>query len=158
MGWFNTGCEVHAQITTTGRLLLLTAVPYLIIQASAFTSRCGTKSETTAGSSACVRTNEHLPALIGLVYCVLAFIGYLWFQTQNQDSNEVADAKKVDAFMGAGVSIRVALKDLQGKQDQTYVSDRSLCALGVDRRVHAASVLSGLGSRMRMATTVQVFP
>jgi hypothetical protein len=106
-----------------------------------------------------VRTNEHLPALIGLVYCVLAFIGYLWFQTQNQDSNEVADAKKVDAFMGAGVSVRVALKDLQGKQDQTYVSDHfAHLAWTAERTIAAATVLSGLGSRMRMATTVQVFP
>lgn len=83
-----TGINVNDGVKAGGYIMLITAVPYLIIQGAAFGAGCGTKDGTV-----CHPKTEHWFSLVGMIYCILAFFGYLYYQVKTA-GNENKEAKR----------------------------------------------------------------
>ena len=102
-----TGVNVHSSVKTTGRVMMLTSLAYIIIQGPAFAENCDRNSTChaqgkqhtwcdrwrlgmgpgAAGSARVVAIGLELwpavcvsRALIGIFLSIVGFVGYLWFQ------------------------------------------------------------------------------
>lgn len=67
----------------SGIIMLITLIPYLIIQGSAFVSNCWEKGK----EAECNPDGEKIFALIGCVLCVIFFFGYLYYQVCSIDES-----------------------------------------------------------------------
>jgi Ca2+/Na+ antiporter len=83
---FGTGVEGTAAVARCSKILLATMLPYLIIQGPAFGYHCGKKDDPE-----CHGAGEKYWALGGLVVCMLMFIGYLWDQVRQSQSQAMRD-------------------------------------------------------------------
>jgi Ca2+/H+ antiporter len=90
---YETGVGCDSSIAMTGKIMMITAVPYVIIQGSAFVAKCGTTEQVQMGK--CNSGSEQLFALLGLIYCVLCFFGYLYYQVKTDDGDAVLQDKSV---------------------------------------------------------------
>jgi len=110
MALVGTGVCVKGGVKTGGYAMLLTMLPYFIIQGSAFASKCYGKT-----GNDCDGHGEHWWALIGLIYCVLAFLFYLYYQIRSSNSdNKVAKVEQVrrEAIVVGRITFTTAYKDI----------------------------------------------
>lgn len=86
-----TGISPRRSIIVNGRLMILTAISYLIIQLAAFGSNCATNGD-------CHPSKEHWAALVALLSSVAFFLGYLIYNIKYADQEDkedlVTEAKK----------------------------------------------------------------
>lgn len=77
-----TGVQPNAMVAVSGRIMLITAVPYFIIQIPAlFSGSHGRQDGTTSASVvAAGAASQKWWAFAGLVCCIVAFVWYLWYQ------------------------------------------------------------------------------
>ena len=81
----NVGVVPGPSIRTNAKLMLLTAIGYLIIQGQGFTYA---KDPSSINEKADKHQKaDHLASLLGLIFCVLAFVGYLVLQVRGQKEN-----------------------------------------------------------------------
>lgn len=77
-----TGVQPNAMVAVSGRIMLITAVPYFIIQIPAlFSGSHGRQvGPTSASMVAAGAASQKWWAFAGLVCCIVAFVWYLWYQ------------------------------------------------------------------------------
>jgi Ca2+/Na+ antiporter len=80
----HTGLNCGSSIKISGYMMLLTSLGYVIIQGRAFTAKCF----TTDQNDSCSHDDEEVWAWVGLVYCILAFFGYLYYQLMYADHGD----------------------------------------------------------------------
>eukprot|EP00051_Salpingoeca_urceolata_P022048 m.352557 g.352557 ORF g.352557 m.352557 type:complete len:639 (-) comp19903_c6_seq3:847-2763(-) len=83
--FINTGVTPNKKVTLTGKIMLATALTYLIIQGPAFAEHKKHAQATTAAHY------EHYYALIGMISCFLLFAGYLYYQVKYADISDNVD-------------------------------------------------------------------
>jgi len=86
MSLLTTGVNVKGGVRTGGYAMLFTMIPYFLIQGAAFTSKCYEKTADDKKYKDCSESGEHWWALIGLVYCSIAFLFYLYYQIRSTNS------------------------------------------------------------------------
>merc|ERR1711916_257760 len=84
--------------------MLVTCIPYLIIQGSAFALGGESDKEIAKG--------EQTPALVGLILCVIFFLSYLIYQLKTSGEDEVlkdvVDELRVEAIRNGTLSVKGA--------------------------------------------------
>uniref|UniRef100_A0A7S3PG68 Sodium/calcium exchanger membrane region domain-containing protein n=1 Tax=Aplanochytrium stocchinoi TaxID=215587 RepID=A0A7S3PG68_9STRA len=98
-----TGVEPNYEAMSSGALtMILTAIPYLIIQGAAF--------EFEGDSEEKIASEEKYYALVGLIFCTIAFFSYLYIQVRNSRTNQVledvVDSKRMDALKHGLLSLQ----------------------------------------------------
>eukprot|EP01111_Echinosteliopsis_oligospora_P001100 TRINITY_DN1146_c0_g1_i1.p1 TRINITY_DN1146_c0_g1~~TRINITY_DN1146_c0_g1_i1.p1 ORF type:complete len:544 (-),score=160.34 TRINITY_DN1146_c0_g1_i1:89-1720(-) len=85
-GWHhtNTGVTPRPSVAVNAKIMIGTAISYVIIQIAAFSSHCGT-------NNGCVASHEHWVALVALLISIACFCGYLWYNIKNADSEDNED-------------------------------------------------------------------
>jgi len=86
-----TGITPRTSVAANGKIMMLTAISYLVIQIAAFASDCAT-------NSGCKPKFEHYPALAAALTSLFFFIGYLVYNVKFADEEDkedlVAEVKK----------------------------------------------------------------
>jgi len=80
----NSGISPRHSININGKIMLSTALSYVIIQLAAFGSSCGTDSQ-------CHEDREHWVALVSLLTSVGFFVGYLVYNVKFADEEDKED-------------------------------------------------------------------
>lgn len=121
------GVEVKSIIGFNAKLLVLTSLPYFLIQGSAFVELCATTSDDLF----CNSRGEALWALLGLIYCVVAFAAYLAYQVyqSNSEANEERRDRARERYIESGLVTAVdaykncvAVPDTHPGESTTLVS------------------------------------
>ncbi|GAB0492147.1 hypothetical protein MMPV_003407 [Pyropia vietnamensis] len=78
----STGVQPNTMVAVSGRIMLITAVPYFIIQIPALFSGSHGRQDGAASASvvAAGAATQKWWAFAGLVCCMVAFVWYLWYQ------------------------------------------------------------------------------
>lgn len=108
MALTGTGINVRPIVRSNAVIMLVTAIGYLIIQGAAFGDHCGKKDDLGKEGVCSNGSAEKNWALGGLVYCVLALLGYLYFQVRNSNSEaaqELIDEARKKAISSKLVSL-----------------------------------------------------
>lgn len=79
---FGTGVAPNPIVSRNGFIMLLTAVPYLVIQGSAFLSGNFIRVAQTPDGTKQAAEFEKAPALFCFLVCFAFFFGYLWFSAK----------------------------------------------------------------------------
>eukprot|EP00026_Physarum_polycephalum_P005161 Phypoly_transcript_05190.p1 GENE.Phypoly_transcript_05190~~Phypoly_transcript_05190.p1 ORF type:complete len:592 (+),score=139.22 Phypoly_transcript_05190:164-1939(+) len=82
--WKNCGITPRHSININGKIMLGTAISYVIIQLAAFGSGCAKNAE-------CHPAKEHWAALVALLSSILFFIGYLVYNVKFADEQDKED-------------------------------------------------------------------
>lgn len=78
--WMNSGITVDASINFSAKMAIITSLCYLIIQIPALIWYNLPKDQK--------EEKEHIPALVGLIITVIAFVGYSWLQIMSAAAQE----------------------------------------------------------------------
>eukprot|EP00922_Rhytidocystis_sp_ex-Travisia-forbesii_P021941 GHVS01032144.1.p1 GENE.GHVS01032144.1~~GHVS01032144.1.p1 ORF type:complete len:567 (+),score=73.30 GHVS01032144.1:218-1918(+) len=107
---FNTGVAGNAYVANGGRVMLLSAISYVVIQAPAFFVR---------GELASTQANfERWFAFVGMLACTFGFVGYLLYQVHQAQTGEDKQSEfystemRKKAIRGKQLSLRGAMKAL----------------------------------------------
>jgi len=106
----------HA-VTISGRVLLVTALTYLIIQIPAFFGGSIKAEDHTAKSTAAEARSEHLWAVFGSVVAFAFFVLYLVYQVAKKESGTVKIDEKLEEVT------HVAIKDGRLKISTAFFDD-----------------------------------
>jgi len=91
-GLFGSGITPRKSVAFNAKIMIATALSYVIIQGSAFTSHCDLKDEK------CNVGGEHWAALVALLTTIAFFIGYMVYNIKTADSEDkedfIAEVKK----------------------------------------------------------------
>ena len=105
----STGVNCGTSIKTSAYMMLVSALGYVVIQGSAIAANCA----MTSDNDECGQTNaddtaltgngkdEKVFAWIGLVYCVIAFCGYIAYNL-SQGESEGAHVKRLQKMIKSG--------------------------------------------------------
>ncbi len=86
-GLGGSGISPGPAVARGGKIMILTSLSYLLIQGSAFAFSCGSKAD----AEECKANKEKYFALAGLVTAMVFFVGYLYDQVQQSNSEAVED-------------------------------------------------------------------
>ena len=86
-----TGINPRKSITINGVIMVMTCLPYLIIQGAAFAFDCYDENQVQPGNTDCQTTKEFGFELAALIYCVLAFIAYMLYNAKTAQSEDKKD-------------------------------------------------------------------
>mmetsp|Transcript_21180 Transcript_21180/g.48083 ORF Transcript_21180/g.48083 Transcript_21180/m.48083 type:complete len:506 (+) Transcript_21180:172-1689(+) len=124
---YGSGVEVNHAVKSGGTMLLLTAIPYLLIQIPAsYLVREGDEDNKELG------IGEHSWSLISLVMSLSGFVGYLLYQFIKSESgndvrkNLLLEAVTQKAIVDGMLSLSVALGEFVATSDEWINSDISL--------------------------------
>lgn len=96
------GVNCGASIKYTSKVMLLTLIPFFIIQVPALVGNCATKNDGCH--------TPHLASLIGAIFATLLFFFYLWDQARIAPIDEVKEDKtdqlRANAVKNGHVSLR----------------------------------------------------
>eukprot|EP00697_Spironema_sp_BW2_P014802 gnl/Spiro4/5378_TR2740_c0_g1_i1.p1 gnl/Spiro4/5378_TR2740_c0_g1~~gnl/Spiro4/5378_TR2740_c0_g1_i1.p1 ORF type:complete len:490 (+),score=171.78 gnl/Spiro4/5378_TR2740_c0_g1_i1:364-1833(+) len=87
-----TGVNTNPSIRTGAYIMILLCLPYVIIQGPAFFFSCGSSFQPPQ-EDPCQSGREHWWALAGFLACFVGFVGYLYYQIVQADSDPVATEK-----------------------------------------------------------------
>lgn len=106
---FKTGVSLQSQAHFTGKLMVLTSLTYLIIQAPAFyelDNDADIKSNATNSTNSQHRIAiEQSWALTGLIIAVIAFLGYIVYQVRYANFDEAAERAQAKAIENCSISL-----------------------------------------------------
>lgn len=88
MSLLRTGVEPQVMVKDAGRIMLLTAVSYVVIQFAALRTGVFFKADENAETTARAAAQERLPAIICLVVCLGFFVWYLYYQVASSPNQE----------------------------------------------------------------------
>lgn len=106
--------------------MLITLVPYVLIQGVAFGSSCGTQEDDIEGL--CKPSSQSMFALAGMVYCMVWFVLYLYYQVR-YGSQEATRAEKVDQVCAK--AIRASMVSFTGLYTSEVQRETELESVGV---------------------------
>lgn len=139
-----TGVQPNAMVAVSGRIMLITAVPYFIIQIPALFSGSHGRQDGAASAQvvAAGAASQKWWAFAGLLCCIVAFVWYLWYQifastpVDDEFRASVVDQVKAKAIRKHNLSLTAAFFS-----DLHDAASRSSAALPTER-----SVLNGTDS------------
>jgi len=127
----HTGVTPRPSVAVNAKIMIGTAISYVIIQAAAFGSRCGRTVDTDVSeANDCMKSHEHWVALVALLFSIACFVGYLYYNIKNADSEDnedfIGEVKK-QAIESHMISISAAfesdLKTKYGESDKLKHDD-----------------------------------
>lgn len=92
------GVNVTADIPMGGKIMIGTALAYVVIQVPAFAFACGLKRQ----DGTCDPEDIKWWAFAGFLVCVVSFVGYLWYNVQH--ANDSGKQDKVDQVRAAAIA------------------------------------------------------
>lgn len=112
-----TGVEPMPMVRISGRIMLLTAASYLVIQAAALSTGAFFAADKTVAATKAAAKSEKLPATFCFVICLAFFVWYLYYQvTATEEEIEyretVVDELKQKAIRNGEVSLSAAFKEI----------------------------------------------
>lgn len=112
-----TGVEPMPMVKISGKIMLLTATSYLVIQAAALSSGSFWAADATVAATKAAAKSEKLPATFCFVICLAFFVWYLYYQvTATEEEIEyretVVDELKQKAIRRGDVSLSAAFKEI----------------------------------------------
>lgn len=122
-------------IKKTGYIMVITLVPYLLIQGIAFGSSCGTQQDDIDGK--CKPSSQSMFALAGTVYCMVWFVLYLYYQVR-YGSEESASAEKVDQVCAK--AIRASMVSFTGLFKEELRRESELQTIGAEAGISSTPV------------------
>jgi len=141
-GWniFTTGVEVDTEpIQASGWWMLVTCLPYVIIQIAAF--RYDYYDDTAYADA------ENPYAWVGFAFCMVFFVAYLVYQLwiTSGDSREDKTAAKAEALMQQGVPITAVLAhhvdDAGGANEETPAAPADKLEYGSEERASTSTLV-----------------
>ena len=143
--WTRTGVNARNSVKKNSLLMLITCLPYVIIQGVAFGYGCGEKgngditampsqnvtridlnSSSLFGDSlpsGCQAEKEKWFAFTGMILCIVMLVGYLIYQKvagDKEDKEEVVDQIKTKAIKQGNISLTTAFVDDFMKQVKIF--------------------------------------
>ena len=113
-----TGVTVKRIIKLNAVMMLVTAIPFLVIQFPAFIflgqSQVNPAKYTHAEQLA-LAAKERPYAIVGLVLCVVVFILYLWFQAKYEDTDALFD-RQIKRWLNGEIQLNAPLTALIADQ------------------------------------------
>eukprot|EP00177_Eucheuma_denticulatum_P003538 GFKZ01006393.1.p1 GENE.GFKZ01006393.1~~GFKZ01006393.1.p1 ORF type:complete len:588 (-),score=101.65 GFKZ01006393.1:114-1877(-) len=112
-----TGVVPNEIVSTNGFIMLITAIPYLVIQGAAFLSGNFIRVEQTPDGTRHAADFEKTPAMFCFIVCFTFFFGYLWFSAKPSGVKSEYEETYLDElrlnFIRAGyVSLSAAVTDI----------------------------------------------
>lgn len=133
-----TGVQPNAMVAVSGRIMLITAVPYFIIQIPALFSGSHGRQDGAASAQvvAAGAASQKWWAFAGLLCCIVAFVWYLWYQifastpVDDEFRASVVDQVKAKAIRKHDLSLTAAffsaLHDAASRSSAALPTERSV--------------------------------
>lgn len=124
-GLRTSGVVVGPEISTNGKMMMLTSLIYLVIQLPAL-KRTGTTALDAVADTKQVTLDERVFAYIGFGLCLVSFLGYLGWNVQrsSQIKEDTVEEHRIKAIRTGEMSLSGIMCDefirMQGKADGSY--------------------------------------